>query len=259
MAAAIQRGDAQAIAAFPKYVPRGKPIPWDLERAERDMEDSRRAGELAEALSAMERENRLDRLTVDEKCEAIDHGLHTLLCLQEGVLLNDLPKLLQGLSSQQHAMYRARASRLYEQSLHQFDAPPSTEAEDPEEAGHRGTFHLHTLPSLLESDGSVWYPLVPICLALWLDPKAVHAWLGPDEQALKWMAIEGRFGQHWYVSPQGLWRLLVSSQHPACERLQRWLVHVVIPSLLVEGQYTCGPEARAVLEDLPARPQEPER
>jgi hypothetical protein len=36
MAAAIQAGDEQAIAAFPKYIPRGKPVSWYLERAERD-------------------------------------------------------------------------------------------------------------------------------------------------------------------------------------------------------------------------------
>jgi hypothetical protein len=63
MAAAIQAGDEQTIAAFPKYIPRGRPVSWYLERAERDMQASETAGDMASLLVDLEHRNQLDAMT----------------------------------------------------------------------------------------------------------------------------------------------------------------------------------------------------
>jgi hypothetical protein len=74
MAAAIQAGDEETIAAFPKYIPRGKPVSWYLERAERDMQASETAGDMASLLVDMEHRNRLEAMTSDEIWENLMEG-----------------------------------------------------------------------------------------------------------------------------------------------------------------------------------------
>ena len=74
MAAAIQAGDEQTIAAFPKYIPRGRPVSWYLGRAERDMQASEMAGEMASLLVDMEHRNRLEAMTPEEVWAALVEG-----------------------------------------------------------------------------------------------------------------------------------------------------------------------------------------
>jgi hypothetical protein len=74
MAAAIQSSDEERIAAFPKYIPRGKPVAWYLERAERDSQASEMAGDMASLLLDMEHRNRLERMTPAEVWEALVEG-----------------------------------------------------------------------------------------------------------------------------------------------------------------------------------------
>jgi hypothetical protein len=252
MAAAIQAGDEQAIAAFPKYIPRGKPVSWYLERAERDREASEKAGELADLLSDMEHQNYLDRMTIEQKCERLDSALHTVTFVLGGEhsCLKDLPKLLRGLTSSQQQRYRARMSTLFEEVMQLFDAPTS-EREDGEQEEDARAFRIMTLPGYIDAQDRPWWPLIPLSVRLGHDPQAVHGWLHDDERALLWLPIDGRLRQEWYVNEAGLLRLFLASDHPASTRLQRWLTHVVVPSLQAEGQYICGAEAKDVLADLP--------
>jgi hypothetical protein len=74
MAAAIQAGDEETIAAFPKYIPRGKPVAWYLERAERDQRASEMAGDMASLLVDMEHRNRLEAMTPDEVWQNLVEG-----------------------------------------------------------------------------------------------------------------------------------------------------------------------------------------
>jgi BRO family, N-terminal domain len=256
MAVAIQAGDEQTIAAFPKYIARGKPVSWYLERAEQDMQASQKAGELAEALSAMKRQNQLDRMTVEEKCEALDDRLHTFLVLispqaHDYGLFRDFPELLKGLSSGQKAMYRERVSRVYQEVLQLFDAPDAGQPEDGDDDGDVQPLRIRTLPLYIDTQGRPWFPLVPVSVMLGQEPRAVAEWLADDEWALQWTVIEGKPVRVPYLNEAGLVRLMLSSGHPACAKLQRWLAHVVVPSLQADGHYTCSDEAKAVLADLP--------
>jgi hypothetical protein len=254
MAAAIQAGNEPTIAKFPKYIPRGKPVSWYLERAERDMQDSEWAGELAKALSETEHQQRLERMTVEERCEDIEDRLSSFTYLEgEFGLLRDLRELLKGVPAATVRMYRNRVSTLYAEVLQCFDDPERPPADD-EAVPVR---HLRPLPMLIDDHGQRSYPFEPICAVFGLHPHAVWHWLSDDERENRWTVSDGRPVQAGYLTEAGLMRILMASHHPLCTALQRWLAHVVIPSLLAEGQYTCGAEAQAVFADLPmARPAE---
>jgi hypothetical protein len=78
MAEAIRDHDDGMIAGFPKYVPRGKPIVWYLERAEQAEQVSATAGEMASLLVDMKHRNRLAQMTPQEAWDDLvgSCGLH---------------------------------------------------------------------------------------------------------------------------------------------------------------------------------------
>jgi hypothetical protein len=106
MAAAIQVHDEATIATFPKYVPRGRPISWYLERAEQAERASEMAGEMASLLGDMEHRNYLDRMTVEQKCERIETAAKEVIFWIEHYILDDLPQLFAGLSREQKQGYQ---------------------------------------------------------------------------------------------------------------------------------------------------------
>jgi hypothetical protein len=132
MAAAIQAGDEQTIAAFPKYIPRGKPVSWYLERAEQDMQASETAGDMASLLVDMEHRNRLEAMTPDEVWEdlvagrtypgmAYHHeGWLEFLAILIDQKVQDLPYLVPKLSREQREYCQGRIRAMFEDLIEAF-------------------------------------------------------------------------------------------------------------------------------------------
>jgi len=132
MAAAIQAGDEQTIAAFPRYIPRGKPVSWYLERAERDQQASETAGDMASLLVDMEHRNRLEAMTPDEVWEALveGHGYPGTDYRHRGWLdtiaffidekVQDLPYLVPKLSRQQREYCQGLIRAMLEDLIEAF-------------------------------------------------------------------------------------------------------------------------------------------
>jgi hypothetical protein len=132
MAAAIQAGDEQTIAAFPKYIPRGKPVSWYLEQAERDRQASDMAREMASLLVDMERRNWLERMTPEEVwADLVDgHGFPGMEYRQPGWLdflavliaqkVQDLPYLVPKLSREQREYCQGRIRAMLEDLIDAF-------------------------------------------------------------------------------------------------------------------------------------------
>jgi hypothetical protein len=132
MAAAIQAGDEQTIAAFPKYIPRGRPVSWYLERAERDMQASETAGDMASLLVDMEHRNHLEAMTPDAVWEDLVAG-HTypgMASRQGGWLeflaflidqkVQDLPYQVPKLSREQCEYCQGRIRAMFEDLIEAF-------------------------------------------------------------------------------------------------------------------------------------------
>jgi hypothetical protein len=132
MAAAIQAGDEQTIAAFPKYIPRGRPVSWYLERAERDRQAAETAGDMASLLVDMEHRNHLEAMTADEVWENLveGHGYPGTDYRHQGWLeflailidkkVQDLPYLVPKLSRKQREYCQGRIRAMLEDLIEAF-------------------------------------------------------------------------------------------------------------------------------------------
>jgi hypothetical protein len=132
MAAAIQAGDEEYIATFPKYIPRGKPVSWYLERAERDRQASEMAGDMASLLGDMERRNHLEAMTPAEVWDDLveGHGYPGTDYRHRGWLdlmsffieekLQDLPYLVPKLSRQQREHCQGLIRAMFEDLIEAF-------------------------------------------------------------------------------------------------------------------------------------------
>ena len=109
MAAAIVAQDDAAIAALPKYVPRGHPPEWYLSRAEAAEQVSTAARDMASLLRDMKYRNHLDAMTADEAWMSIagghrwagDHGRLATIGSWVDMLGERLPYLWQKLDPDQ--------------------------------------------------------------------------------------------------------------------------------------------------------------
>jgi hypothetical protein len=132
MAAAIQAGNEQTIAAFPKYIPRGRPVEWYLERAQRDSLASETAGDMATLLVDMEHRNRLDAMTPAEVWADLGdgQGFPGMEYQQPGWLdflavlidqkVQDLPYLVPKLSREQREYCQGRIRAMLEDLIEAF-------------------------------------------------------------------------------------------------------------------------------------------
>ena len=70
-------------------------------------------------------------------------------------------------------------------------------------------------------------------------PEALLRKVPEDEKLMRKVFASGQMRKQWFVTKQGLYRLMMRSYHPKAEKFIRWITYEVLPSIEKEGLY-CG-------------------
>ena len=73
-------------------------------------------------------------------------------------------------------------------------------------------------------------------------PEALLRKVPEDEKLMRKVFASGQRRKQWFVTKQGLYRLMMRSYHPKAEKFIRWITYEVLPSIESEGLY-CGDAA----------------
>jgi prophage antirepressor-like protein len=108
---------------------------------------------------------------------------------------------------------------------------------------------------MVERDEVPWWVLADVCRALDIaNPSNVAARLDDDEKDDLQIADPiGRQQSTTIITEPGLYAVILQSRKPIARRFDRWLRHVVIPSIRKTGQYTTQFDGAVILQQIDRR------
>ena len=108
---------------------------------------------------------------------------------------------------------------------------------------------------MVERDEVPWWVLADVCRAMDIgNPRDVAARLDEDEKdAVDIADAIGRQQQTTIITEPGLYAVILQSRKPIARRFDRWLRHVVLPSIRKTGRYTTQFDGAVILQQIDRR------
>ena len=108
---------------------------------------------------------------------------------------------------------------------------------------------------MVERDDAQWWVLADVCRAMDIaNPSDVAARLDDDEKdALAISDPIGRQQSTTIVSEPGLYAVILQSRKPIARRFDRWIRHVVLPTIRKTGRYATQFDGAVILQQIDRR------
>jgi prophage antirepressor-like protein len=108
---------------------------------------------------------------------------------------------------------------------------------------------------MVERDDTQWWVLADVCRAMDIaNPSNVAARLDDDEKDdLHTVDTIGRQQSTTIVSEPGLYAVILQSRKPIARRFDRWIRHVVLPTIRKTGRYATQFDGAVILQQIDRR------
>ena len=107
---------------------------------------------------------------------------------------------------------------------------------------------------MVERDEVPWWVLADVCHAMDIaNPRNIAARLDDDEKDVHTVDTPGGQQQTTIITEPGLYAVILQSRKPIARRFDRWLRHVVLPSIRKTGGYTTQLDGAVILQQIDRR------
>ncbi len=112
-------------------------------------------------------------------------------------------------------------------------------------------FNGHSLRTLKDDSGVVWFVAKDVCEALELDntSKAVSR-LDNDEKLVSLLVISGQNREMLCINESGLYTLILRSNKPQAKTFRKWVTSEVLPTIRKTGGYGVSSELMGLVYEL---------
>jgi prophage antirepressor-like protein len=107
---------------------------------------------------------------------------------------------------------------------------------------------------MVERDDAQWWVLADVCRAMDIaNPSVVAARLDDDEKGVATTETLGGLQSMTIITEPGLYAVILQSRKPIARRFDRWVRHVVLPTIRKTGHYATQFDGAVILQQIDRR------